>query len=375
MKLGVHTGLVLCLLCSGLRSRGGTTITYVGKSLVADYRTTTVVKLLDADGDNVFGTTGYVLYGTDIVGNSNTGSVPSADPLTYSSGTRATKKSVPAWLTLINNGQNAVASSYDSYPYADDPAAIPSASVADVQLGFAIRLSNPLGTEASLMNLRFESGRPVSGVRLGVLCLASGNDAIDYVALTNNIDAGAATTRAGAASPTIYFFDITGANVADIVTLRLRKDPSTGGNANLAYLGLTFDVLSGLPGPPAVSIARPADNSVYTASINTVVSADATDPDGTVTNVAFFLDGHKFGDVTASPFALTWSNVAPGSYVWMAVATDSMGLHGTSAVVHVTSIDPATFRITQLSQSNANTTLTWQSQPTLRYKVESATNL
>src|SRR5207249_4798224 len=80
------------------------TVSYAGNAGLADYRTTTVLKPLDADGDNVFGTTGFVMYGTDVIGSGDAGSVITGDPLSFVSGTRRTLLSLPSWLTLRNNG-------------------------------------------------------------------------------------------------------------------------------------------------------------------------------------------------------------------------------------------------------------------------------
>ena len=204
-------------------------ITYVGQAALANYRTTTSLKPLDLDGDNVFGTAGYVFYGTDVLNNSNGGSVSTTDPLAYSSGTRRTKLSLPAWLTLFNNGQNRIATSYPSYPVIDDPALVPSPSVTDLQLGVAVRDPVLHGTEASFVNIRLNTGMPAGGVRVGVACFAGTGDAIDLIRLTNNFNAGAVVTRTATGAPVLYFFDVTGAQPGDIVTLRLSKNPTVAG--------------------------------------------------------------------------------------------------------------------------------------------------
>jgi endonuclease/exonuclease/phosphatase family metal-dependent hydrolase len=82
--------------------------------------------------------------------------------------------------------------------------------------------------------------------------------------------------------------------------------------------------------PPAVSLTAPDDDSVFDAPATIVVSADATDSDGTVTRVDFHADGQVIGSATAAPYAVTWSDVPAGTYILTAVATDDDGASTTS---------------------------------------------
>ena len=52
-----------------------------GNDQIDSWRTTTVAKTLDPDGDNVYGTQGYVLYATDAATNANTGAVTLASTI------------------------------------------------------------------------------------------------------------------------------------------------------------------------------------------------------------------------------------------------------------------------------------------------------
>ena len=89
--------------------------------------------------------------------------------------------------------------------------------------------------------------------------------------------------------------------------------------------------------PPTVSINSPTNGTVYLAPANIVVSAYATDPDGIVTNVAFFQGTNFLGDTTnGNPYVVLLTNVATGSYLFRARATDDGGLSATSAPVNVT---------------------------------------
>lgn len=221
------------------------TIHYVGNTPLNAYRTTTAPKPLDPDGNIVFGTAGYVMYATDVIGSGNSGTTAIVNPLSYASGTRRTRLGLPAWLSLQNNGQDRIAASYGSYPAIDDPTLVPSPSVNDVQLGYAVRLA-AFDTEATMVNIWFGNGVPSGGVRIGVACPANGLDAIAMIRLTNSANADATAFRVGGTAHTLYFFDVVGVKPGDFVKLLLQKSSATGGNQNLACAGLTFDTLPSL---------------------------------------------------------------------------------------------------------------------------------
>jgi hypothetical protein len=87
---------------------------------------------------------------------------------------------------------------------------------------------------------------------------------------------------------------------------------------------------------PIVSITGPVNGTLFGTPANLTLDATAFDPDGTVVNVAFYVNGVKLGDDTTSPFSLVTNNVPAGAYSLFAVATDDVGQSVTSAVVNVT---------------------------------------
>jgi photosystem II stability/assembly factor-like uncharacterized protein len=88
--------------------------------------------------------------------------------------------------------------------------------------------------------------------------------------------------------------------------------------------------------PPAVSLTAPADGASYTAPASITISASASDADDGVTRVDFYAGKTLVGTATASPFTVTWGNVAAGSYVLSAVAVNGGGATAKSAPVNVT---------------------------------------
>lgn len=90
--------------------------------------------------------------------------------------------------------------------------------------------------------------------------------------------------------------------------------------------------------PPSVTITNPVDNAVFGITDGIVIGANATDADGTVTNVQFFEGAILLRSVATSPFRFTAASFTfnLGAHTVTAVATDNLGASSTSAPVHLT---------------------------------------
>jgi hypothetical protein len=64
-----------------------------------------------------------------------------------------------------------------------------------------------------------------------------------------------------------------------------------------------------------------------------VVSANATDGDGSIARVAFFEGSRQIGESFASPYTVAWSASAAGSYLLTARAYDNLGLSSVSVPI------------------------------------------
>jgi hypothetical protein len=223
-----------------------------GNDSVDRFRSTSVTKPLDPDGDAIYGTDGYILYATDTIGNANAGTVATVNPLT-APGTLA---SIPSYLILTNNAQNQTARSY-GYRAIDDPTLGPGAAVADVESGAALR-STPVGTEISVLDLTINGAPPVNGFRMGVMI---GNTDLyaGTIRLTQTLGgAGSATVNHPlTTAESLYFFDVTNAAAGDVFTLYLTKAAGSAGNANVLYGGLTFDTIPEPSLPALAAVALP----------------------------------------------------------------------------------------------------------------------
>ncbi len=85
-----------------------------------------------------------------------------------------------------------------------------------------------------------------------------------------------------------------------------------------------------------MSLTSPAPGQIFTAPATIQLSATASDLDGTVTQVAFYVNSSLLAVDTEAPFAVTWSKVSAGTYQLLARATDNAGASTLSSPVTIT---------------------------------------
>jgi len=95
-----------------------------------------------------------------------------------------------------------------------------------------------------------------------------------------------------------------------------------------------------------VNITLPANNATFTAPANLAINASASDSDGMISKVDFYQGSSLIGTATTSPYSISWTNVAAGTYTLTAKATDNGGAVTTSTAVTVTSNAPPSVAIT-----------------------------
>jgi hypothetical protein len=127
--------------------------------------------------------------------------------------------------------------------------------------------------------------------------------------------------------------------------------------------------------PPTVAITAPTDASTFTAPTSFQLVAQASDSDGSVTNVQFFQGSSSLGNAASNPFVVALTNLAVGDYSFSAVATDNGGLSATNTIsIHVV----APFAITQSTchfAPPAQFQFSYQAQVGRTYFVLRSTNL
>ena len=76
--------------------------------------------------------------------------------------------------------------------------------------------------------------------------------------------------------------------------------------------------------PPIVYISKIESESLY-APTNIIITAEASDADGSVTSVEFFNGSKSLGLKSAPPWIMEWGDVPAGTYYLSATATDNLG--------------------------------------------------
>lgn len=92
--------------------------------------------------------------------------------------------------------------------------------------------------------------------------------------------------------------------------------------------------------PPQVAITSPAPGQTLSAPASFDWVVTASDPDGTIARVEFYLGGQKVAEDTDAPFSVTVENAPAGMLRLTARAIDNLGAAADSEAVEVTVTEP-----------------------------------
>ena len=191
-----------------------------------------------------------------------------------------------------------------------------------------------------------DTGDSVTNVQFLVGSTVLTNEATDpFTAVTNNLPAGDYTLTAIAS-------DDNGATATNSVNIIVDT-------------------------PPAVTITNPLNNAVLSAPANVTIQASASDPDpgGSVTNVQFLVGSTVLTNQTTTPFSAATNNLAAGSYILKAIASDNLGVKTTNSV-NISVVTPVPIVISSPSRpSSTNFQFSYTANAGLGYIVQRSTNL
>ncbi len=196
------------------------------------------------------------------------------------------------------------------------------------------------------------------------------NQVGDYVVWTNtstlphNVVSSNGAWTATAAAPSPYTF--------------VNHFTSPGVYGYYCQIHLSFGMtgiiyVEGAPNqPPVVTLTNPPNGLTLAAPASLTLGADASDPDGTVTNVQFYSGTTLLGSATTSPYSWAVPSLAAGNYSFTAHAFDNGGLVTTSAVVNVSVVTPGVIRFadTALTPVNGQFPLSLSVTPGLKYEID-----
>jgi hypothetical protein len=134
-------------------------------------------------------------------------------------------------------------------------------------------------------------------------------------------------------------------------TITARVTDSNGATATSAPQTVTVSNVSG----PTVTLTAPSTGTVGAAT--TITATTTVGAPNTITNVQFFANGTPIGTDTTSPYSVTWTPNAAGSFTITATITDSSGATGNSSPITVTITPTGTASNLTLALTPANSSM------------------
>src|SRR6266436_786470 len=127
--------------------------------------------------------------------------------------------------------------------------------------------------------------------------------------------------------------------------------------------------------PPIIAITNPPNGSVLASPATFSVGANASDTDGSVTNVLFLQGTTSLGNVPNSPYLVTVHDLEAGDYAFSAVASDNGGAKATNAItIHV--VVPAPIILSEAKQLSPTCfQFSYSANAGLRYVVQQSADL
>lgn len=92
--------------------------------------------------------------------------------------------------------------------------------------------------------------------------------------------------------------------------------------------------------PPSVSLTEPLDGAEFYTGDSVLLTADASDPDGSVVQVDFLLNGAVLASDTSAPYSHSWADVPAGSHSLSARVVDDEGATSDSDAVTINVTSP-----------------------------------
>ncbi len=86
---------------------------------------------------------------------------------------------------------------------------------------------------------------------------------------------------------------------------------------------------------PTVNLTNPSNGATFTVGQNVGIAANASDSDGNVSKVTFYVDGNMVSEDFSSPYTANWTAIA-GSHSLTAIAIDDDNASTTSSAINIT---------------------------------------
>ena len=122
-------------------------------------------------------------------------------------------------------------------------------------------------------------------------------------------------------------------NTAGDYTLKAVATDNLGASAEVSSTFTLTAVNQDLP--PSLTITNPANGIEFDVGSVVSLSADASDAEGSVTDVVFELDGAVLATDATAPYSVDWTAARAGSYQLTVTATDNVGNQTAKSVTFV----------------------------------------
>jgi Bacterial Ig domain/IPT/TIG domain len=142
-------------------------------------------------------------------------------------------------------------------------------------------------------------------------------------------------------SNAVYTLNFAAASAGQTLTIKYTAQAQfhTSGNVTLESASLING--SDPDEYPIITVSSPADGATFSATDQVSIYANAFDPDGSIANVEFYVDGFLLGNGVAAgsnQYSIPWTTLYPGAHTVTAIAIDNEGARTTSAPVDVTAL-------------------------------------
>ncbi len=198
-------------------------------------------------------------------------------------------------------------------------------SAAEMTVSGCVQSSNQAPTAsiiAPVNNAGFSTGSNIT--------ISANASSLNAGGSITKVDFYQGSTLIGTATTTPY--SVTWNNVAN-GTYTLTAKSTDNGGLTTTSLPVTIVVSA----PPTVTLTAPSNNITVSTGSNITLSATASSANagGSIAKVDFYRGGSLLGTAIAAPFNFIWTNIANGTYVLTAKATDNNGVSNTSAAVTI----------------------------------------
>lgn len=130
-----------------------------------------------------------------------------------------------------------------------------------------------------------------------------------------------------------YSFDYTATLGNHTLRARATDDEGAIGLSTIVNISVLNNV------PPTSQITSPAAGSLFTAPAVITITSNATDADGTVTQVEYFVNGVSIGVDATAPYSIDWTSTIGNASI-VARSTDNRGASTNSSALNLSIADP-----------------------------------